>query len=189
MTRRSTLIATATLLLGLAPALVAATTEITPIQAVAVESEVSGEVTVVNTESRMLTLRTADGTFEVLHAPPEVERLGDIRIGDRLTVTKSSVAVIELEQGRDAGAMGMMANTDVQRASGPRPGGSITDTVTIFGQVVGVDRGAGTVTVRGPQATQTYEIQDKSLLTSLNIKEGDGVIVSIRSVISGQVKR
>jgi hypothetical protein len=186
---RSTLIAATAFVFGLAPTFVAATTEITPLKAIAAESEVSGEVTVVNTESRMLTIRKPDGVFEVLHAPPEVERLADIKIGDKLTVTKAVMAVIELEQGRDAGAMGMMADTQVQRDAGSAPGGSITDTVTIFGQVVGVDRGAGTVTIKGPNSTETFEVEDKARLTELNVKQGDGVIVRMRNVISGQIKR
>lgn len=165
------------------------TTTITPIQAVAVESEVSGEVTVVNTETRMLTIRKDDGVFEVLHAPPEVKRLDEIKIGDRLTLTKSASALIELEQGRDAGAMGAIAKTEVQRDTGSTPGGSITDKVTIYGQILGVDPDAGIVTVKGPNGTETYQAADKSLLTKLNVKQGDGVIVTIRSEISGEIKR
>lgn len=165
------------------------TTTVTPIKGVAVESQVSGEVTVVNTETRMLTIRKDDGVFEVLHAPPEVKRLDEIKIGDKLTLTKSASALIELEQGRDAGAMGTIARTEVQRDTGSTPGGSITDTARIYGQITGVDKGAGTITVKGANRTETYEVADKSVLSELNVKEGDGVIVTIRSEISGQIKR
>jgi hypothetical protein len=165
------------------------TTTITPIKAIAVESEVSGEVTIVNTETRMLTIRKDDGVFEVLHAPPEVERLDEIKIGDKLTLTKSTAALIELEQGRDAGGMGTIAKTEVQRDTGSTPGGTITDSATLYGQIVGVDKGAGTVTITGANRTETYTVADKSLLTELNVKKGDGVIVTIRNEISGQIKR
>lgn len=164
-------------------------TTITPIKAVVADEEISGEVTVVNTESRMLTIRNADGVFEVLHAPPEVERLGDIKIGDKLTLTKTALVLIELEQGRDAGSMGMIASTEVERDAGSEPGGRITDRATLFGQVVGVDRAAGTVTVKGANSTETYEVEDKSLLTTLDVKKGDGVMVTIHNEISGQIKR
>lgn len=181
--------AAAVTILALSPLLATASTEVTLIKAAAVESEISGEVAVVNPETRMLTIRTADGTFEVLHAPPEVERLGEVRIGDKLTVMTSTLAVLELEQGRDAGAMGVEGQTEVQRTQGDEPGGSITDTVTLYGQVVGVDAAAGTVTVKGAESTDTYEVEDKSLLKELNVKKGDGVIVTISHVIAGQISR
>ncbi len=116
--------AAAAVLFALSPLLSEATTKITPIKAMTAESEVSGEVTVVNTETRMLTIRKPDGVFEVLHAPPEVKRLDEVKIGDKLTLTKTVSALIELEQGRDAGAMGAIAETDVQRATGSTPGGT-----------------------------------------------------------------
>jgi len=173
----------------LAPLYAEGTTTITPIKAIAVESEVSGEVTIVNTETRMLTIRKDDGVFEVLHAPPEVERLDAVKIGDKLTLTKSATAIIELEQGRDAGAMGSIAESEVQRDAGTKPGGTITDKVTLYGQIVGVDKEAGTVTIMGTAGTETYQVEDKSLLTELNVKKGDGVIVTIENEISGQIQR
>jgi hypothetical protein len=176
-------------LFSLAPVHAEEGMKVTPIKAIAVDSEVSGEVTVVNTDTRMLTIRKADGVFEVLHAPPEVKRLDEIKIGDKLTLTKSASALIALEQGRDAGSMGMMATTDVQRESGSTPSGSITDDITLYGQIVGVDQGAGTVTVKGANSTETYQVEDKSLLTTLNVKKGDGVVVTIRNEISGEISR
>ena len=181
--------AAAAVLFALSPLLSGATTKITPIKAMTAASEVSGEVTVVNTETRMLTIRKPDGVFEVLHAPPEVKRLDEVKIGDKLTLTKTVSALIELEQGRDAGAMGAIAETDVQRATGSTPGGTITDEMTLFGQIVGVDSAAGTVTIKGSNSTETFQVEDKSLLTELNVKQGDGVIVRMRNQITGEIAR
>ncbi len=156
-----------------------------PIKAIAVQTQVSGVVTVVNTDTRMLTIRKADGTFEVLHAPPEVQRLDRIRIGNRVTLTETTTALIELQSGRDAGSMGIVGNTEVNRTPGTRPAGTITDTLTLYGQITAVDPRAGTVTVRGANDTRTFEFENKQLLGS--IKVGDGVVVRIRNVISGEV--
>jgi hypothetical protein len=41
-----------------------------PIKAVAVQSTLEGEVMVVNTDTRLMTIRLPDGSFEVLHIPP-----------------------------------------------------------------------------------------------------------------------
>jgi hypothetical protein len=156
-----------------------------PIEAIAVQSQVAGEVVAVNPETRLLTLRNSAGRFEVLRVPPEVQRLDRVRIGNRVTLTKTTVAVLELQRGRDAGAMGVIGNTDVQRAPGTRPAGTLTDTLTIYGQITAVDRRAGTVTVRGARDTQTFELANKQLVA--NVKVGDGVVVRIRDEISGEV--
>jgi len=48
-----------------------------------------------------------------------------------------------------------------------------------------VDPGAGTVTVRGANDTRTFELENKQLVR--DFKVGDGVVVRIRNVISGEV--
>ena len=175
--RNKTILSAAALTAILTAATVQAETSLAtqPVEALAVQSRVAGEVTI----------RTADGTFEVLHAPPEVSRLDRIRIGNRVTLTKTTTALIELQTGRDAGSMGTMSRTDVERSPGTRPAGSITDTITLLGQIVGVDASAGTVTVRGANDTRTFELENKQLLS--DIKVGDGVVVTIRNVIAGEV--
>ena len=181
------LVPVATLLVALAtaPALAETGLATQPIKAIAATSQLEGEVTVVNPETRMLTIRKADGTFEVLNAPPEVERLDRVRIGNRVRLTEVTTAVIELQRGRDAGSMGVIGSTQVDRSPGTRPAGSITDSLTLYGQIVAVNPGAGTVTVRGANETRTFELEDKQFVSSLKV--GDGVVVSIRNLISGQV--
>ena len=156
-----------------------------PIQAVAVVTQLEGEVAMVNPETRMLTIRRPDGVFEVRHVPPEVQRLDRIRIGNRVSLTEITTASIEVQRGRDAGSMGMIANTEVDRSPGGRPAGTIVDTVTLYGQITGVNVGAGTVTVRGANDTRTFELEDKQLLASLRV--GDGVVVRMRNILSGEV--
>lgn len=82
--------------------------------------------------------------------------------------------------------MGAIGSTEVDRSPGSRPAGSITDSLTLYGQIVAVNPGAGTVTVRGAKETRTFELEeDKQFVGGLKL--GDGVVVRIRNVISGQV--
>jgi hypothetical protein len=156
-----------------------------PIEAVAVRSTLGGEVMVVNTDTRMMTIRLPDGSFEVLHIPPEVSRLDRVRIGNQVQLTETTTAVLELQRGRDAGAMGREAFSNVERAPGSRPAGTMRNTIRLFGQIVAIDQGAGTVQVRGARDTRTFEIADKSLLPQLKV--GDGVVVTIRDTITGEI--
>ena len=86
-------------------------------------SQLAGEVMVVNTETRLMTLKDADGVFHVLHVPPEVSRIDEIKIGDTVTITEISSALIGLTPA-DAGTPPTMdMTTDVDRDSGRKPSG------------------------------------------------------------------
>lgn len=156
-----------------------------PIKAVAVRSTLEGEVMVVNIDTRLMTIRLPDRSFEVLHIPPEVSRLDRVRIGDQVRLTETTTAVLELQRGRDAGAMGMDATSSVDRAAGSRPAGTMRNTIRLYGQIVGIDQSAGSVQVRGGQDTRTFELEDKGLLRQLRV--GDGVVVTIRDTITGEI--
>jgi len=158
-----------------------------PVAAEAMQSTIEGEVMVVNTDTRLMTLKTADGAYEVLHVPPEVKRLDEIKIGDMVSITETTTALIELQTGRDAGAMGAMGDTEIEAdpSSSGKPAGSITDTLTLYGKIVGVDKAAGTVEIKGAETTRTFPVEDKALLDELKV--GDGVVAKFKNVISGEV--
>jgi Cu/Ag efflux protein CusF len=158
-----------------------------PVAAEAMQSTIEGEVMVVNTDTRLMTLKTADGAYEVLHVPPEVTRLDEIKIGDMVSITETTTALIELQTGRDAGSMGAEGDTEVAAdpSSSGKPAGSITDTLTLYGKIVGIDKGAGTVDIKGAETTRTFPVEDKALLDELKV--GDGVVAKFKNVISGEV--
>jgi Cu/Ag efflux protein CusF len=157
-----------------------------PVVAEAMQTTISGEVMVVNTDTRLMTLKTADGRYEVLQVPPEVKRLDEIKIGDMVSITETTTALIELQKGRDAGAMGAEGSTDAERAPGSeKPAGTITDTLTLYGKIVGIDKAAGTVSIKGAETTRTFPVEDAALMDELAV--GDGVVATFRNVISGEV--
>jgi Cu/Ag efflux protein CusF len=150
------------------------------------DSYLAGEVMVVNTETRLMTLKDADGVFHVLHVPPEVSRIDEIKIGDKVTITEISTALIGLTPADAGTPIAMDTTTDIEREPGRKPGGTITETLTLSGEIVGVDKAAGTVTVKGPNQTRTFEVDDPSLLDG--VKVGDGVVARFRNVIVGEIK-
>jgi Cu/Ag efflux protein CusF len=82
--------------------------------------------------------------------------------------------------------MGAEANTETERAPGSeKPAGTITDTLTLYGKIVAIDKAAGSVTIKGAETTRVFPVQDAALLDELAI--GDGVVATFRNVISGEV--
>jgi Cu/Ag efflux protein CusF len=156
-----------------------------PVRAEATETSLEGEVMVVNANTRLMTLKTADGTYEVLHVPPEVKRLDEIKIGDKVSITETSTALIELQSGRDAGAMGAVGDVETLALPGDKPAGAVTENLTLYGKIVGIDKSAGTVTVQGAETTRVFPVQEPAMLDEAKV--GDGVVVKYRRVVTGEV--
>lgn len=157
-----------------------------PVVAEAAMGEVTGTVTIVNTEKRMLTIRKPDGHFQVIHVPDEVKRLDEIKINDKLTISYLEAVAIDLKKGAAAGAPGAMATTEVDREPGDKPAGSIIDKVAVTGTVEAVNRAKSTVTLRGPDETVTLTVQDPSLLNEIAV--GDSVTATFIKAVAAKVE-
>ncbi|AFL72731.1 hypothetical protein Thivi_0677 [Thiocystis violascens DSM 198] len=169
----------------LAPAAFAAT-ETIPVTGALTTSELTGTVTVVDQERRMLTIQTPEGTFEVIHVPDQVTRLDQVKIGNKLTINQTDAVVVDLQKGPGTGSVSVTKETVTERAPGNKPGGTIVNTMTRSGRVEAVDKANSTVTVRGPTQTQTYTVRDPALLNS--VVPGDGVVLTYMHVLRGEVK-
>lgn len=160
---------------------------LSPVAGAATVNEIVGVVEVVNTQTRKMTIKTPEGVFEVLNIPPEVTRIDNIKIGDKVTVTETEAVLVDVEKGRDAGAMGSVGTTTVDSLPGSRPAGTIVEKLTLYGKVEHVDRAASRVTVRGPNRTVTLRVQDPAILNDL--APGDGVIATYVRAITGKITR
>jgi len=182
------LVLAAALTLGGAVAVQSAYAEdsVTPVAGSATLTEITGEVVVINTETRLMTLKTPDGSFEVLRIPPEVERIDAIKVGDKVTISATEAVLVDIEKGRDAGAMGAVPEKSVEREEGEKPAGTLVDKLTLYGKVLDVDKEKSQVTVQGPNKTLTLNVEDPALLTDL--APGDGVIARYVRVITGKVE-
>jgi Cu/Ag efflux protein CusF len=160
--------------------------EVEPVIAEMDGSYLQGQVMVVNTETRLMTLKDADGVYHVLHVPPEVTRIDQIKIGDKVSITEVSTALIGLTPAEAGTPIAMDTTVEVDRDAGNKPGGAITETLTVTGEIVALDKAAGTVTVKGPNQTRTFDVDDASLLDG--VKVGDGVVAKFRNVIVGEVE-
>jgi len=157
----------------------------TPLAGAVTVSDLSGEVVAINKESRQMTIRTPDGSFEVLDIPAEVTRIDHIEVGNKVAITETEAVLVDVEKGRDAGSMGSIEKTTVAPDAGTKPAGTITTKLKLYGKVESVDRAASQVTIRGPEKLVTLSVKDKAILDQL--KPGDGVIATYVRTITGKV--
>lgn len=158
---------------------------ITPVGSEAATTELNGTVAAVNVETRLMTVETPDGTFEVFEIPPEVTRIDAIKIGDKVSITETRFVMVDIEKGRDAGAMGSYEKTTGESEPGDKPAGTLTTKRRVWGKVESVDRAASLVTIRGAEETVTLPVKDAAILDDL--KPGDGVVATYIRSISGKV--
>lgn len=148
--------------------------------------EITGTVTVVNTEKRMLTIQKPDGQFQVIHVPEEVKRLDEVKINDKLTVSYLEAVAVDLKKGAAAGAPGAVVTKEVDREPGKKPAGSIVEQLTVSGTVEAVNKAKSTVTIRGPVETVTLTVQDPTLLKDVAV--GDTVEATFIKAVAAKIQ-
>jgi hypothetical protein len=148
-------------------------------------TEITGKVMVVNQDKRMLTIKTPEGEYVVLHMPPEVQRLEEIKIGNRLTITETDFLVVDLVKDEGQSPMTVVRESEIIREPGEKPDGAMVETLTVTGVVKTVNQAKGEVTIKGPMATRTYAVEDPAVLA--DFAPGDGVIATYVRVIRGKV--
>lgn len=157
-----------------------------PVAGAVTTTELTGEVTVVNTQTRLMTIKTPSGVYEVLHIPEGVKGIDEIHIGDEVTITATEAVLLDVEKGKDAGSMGSLAERTVASAPGETPSATVVDKVTLYGKVVDVDKSSSTVTIQGPEGTILLKVRDPALLSDL--AAGDGIVAHYARVVTGEIQ-
>jgi hypothetical protein len=156
----------------------------------ALPSGVIGEATVTETvkvkaidhKTRMVTLEQSDGTAATFHVSKEVQNLPQVKVGDSVNVTyHESLAFAVKKPG--AGTPGTTVAEGVARAEpGAKPGAVAAQVTTVTVTIVGIDKAAGTATIKGPQGkVVTVKARDPRNLDRVSI--GDLVDVTYTEAI------
>jgi Cu/Ag efflux protein CusF len=121
--------------------------------------------------TREVSLRKEDGELVSIKASEDVRNLAQVKVGDKVIATYEIGAIVAL-QAPGTGPVGRTENTEVARAApGSTPRATIRNTVTLRGNVVGVDAKARTVTVQGPERTVTLPVEDDIDLSKVKVGE------------------
>lgn len=133
----------------------------------------SATVVAIDAAARTATLKGGSGRIVDVVVPPEVKNLGDIRVGDLVTVEYAQALSLQLKP-----AGGIRSSTS-ETATAPAPagavaGGAAAKQVVIMANVTAVNAKAGTVTLRGPKGNSVdLSVPDPAQLK--RVKVGDQV--------------
>ena len=152
----------------------------TPTTVSETDRDVIATVVDVDVETRLLTLRRADGSIEKIYAPAEVKNLPQVEIGDQVVVTY--VAALTAAKTTTAGPPTTVVDQAVATApEGSIPGAAAGRSATAVVTVDGYDPATHIVTFTGPKGVRrTAEIQRPEMQAlATGLKKGDLVQVTL----------
>lgn len=122
-----------------------------PTEVAAVQLTVEGEVTKIDTPSRLITVRGPDGNEIEVHADDTVRNFDQVRMGDRVSLDYLRAVTIDIQPAGSAepGAY-IKQDQDVAR-TGERPRVGASEVVTVLAPIRAIDVANNTVTVEGPR--------------------------------------
>ena len=135
--------------------------------------EVTARITAINAKTREITLRGPRGADVTMVAGPEVRNFAQLRVGDNVNVRYLQAIVLELKKGGGKKVERTEKAGVVSAKPGEAPGAAAGRQITVVGDVVNVDEGTHTVTVRGPKRTVELDVEDPEQLKL--IAKGDQI--------------
>jgi hypothetical protein len=142
----------------------------------------------IDQKTRHVTLKRPDGSKFTIVASPEVRNLAQVKKGDVIKLEYRQSVAYEVNKAGTANP-GVSATTDVTRAEpGAKPGGSVTDTVTVRMTITAINKGASEATLLGPDNVSTVvKVRDPKRLDLVEV--GDVVDLTYTEALAVWVEK
>ena len=144
-----------------------------PAEAIVSSTEVTATVTKIDQATREVTLKPDDGDEFSFVASDEVKNLGQVKVGDRVTVTYAEALAYEVKKGGEvASPATVVAGKSAE--PGAKPAGAIARQTTATVAIVAIDPKVPSVTFKGPAGnTKTIKVMHPEKLQGVQV--GDTV--------------
>jgi hypothetical protein len=140
--------------------------------------KVTSTVEAVDVAARRITLKGPKGNVETYLVDKEVRRLGEIKVGDKVTADYKVAAIAELREptAEEKSAPLVMAQGADRAPSDVPPGAALARAVRMVALIESVDAAARTFSIRGPlDGVLRLRVEDAAAFASL--KAGQAVVV------------
>src|SRR5262245_54701766 len=133
-------------------------------------------VQAIDATNRVITLRSEDGTEDMMYVPKEVTRFDQVKVGDKLKIRYHESMVFQVRRPGQASNK-PDDTTSATRTPGAKPGAEISRQMTATVEVVAVDPAVPSITVKTTDGrTVTRKIEDKKNLEG--VKAGDKIDIT-----------
>ena len=132
----------------------------------------TAKVQKINQKTRMVTLKTTDGRTKSFKVDPAVKNLAQVRAGDDVNVTFYEAIAIRLRKPGTAVVGTATSEEELVAKPGELPAAVAASATTIIAKIVGIDRGAMTATLQGPDGKNvTVNVPDKAKLDKAKVND------------------
>lgn len=140
---------------------VTANVAVTPGQAsLAEEVKAEATVTAIDLATRKISLKNAEGQTFDLVAGEEVTNLQNLKVGDVVALRYLQLLDLELLKGTAGVRKRVVEVEGSKAAAGEKPGAGAGMQVTIYADVIDVDKAQQTIRVKGVDDTLTLKVKD-----------------------------
>jgi len=142
----------------------------------------------IDQKTRHVTLKRPDGSKFTIVASPEVRNLAQVKKGDTVKLEYRQSVAYEVSKAGTS-KPGVSATTDVTRAEpGAKPGGTVTDTVTVRMTITAINKKASEATLLGPDNVSTVvKVRDPKRLDLVEV--GDVVDLTYTEALALSVEK
>jgi Cu/Ag efflux protein CusF len=141
-----------------------------------------GTVEAVDKANRTVTIKGQKGRTLTL-AVKDPQKLEAVQVGDPVVARYYESVLIQVKKPGEATPGVSTQQATVSTKPGETPGGAIGQEVTVTATITGIDKKAGTVTLKGPQGgTQTVKARDPKNLEK--VKVGDLVEITYTEALA-----
>lgn len=152
--------------------------------------ELTASVEALDRETRMVSLRSAEGRSATVYAGPDVRNFDQISVGDQVVVTFYAAIGAEVTKPDQATTGVQHEGAMLRAAEGARPAGAVAEMLTTTVEIDSVDASMNTVTFRRPDGlVRVLAIEDpKAQAFIRELKRGDRVTVTYMEAIAVSVR-
>lgn len=161
-----------------------------PQETAAVQLSVEGEVTDINTPSRLITVRGPDGNAVEVHADETVRNFDQVRVGDRVTLDYVRAVTVDIQPAGSAEPGAYIKQDQDLAKTGERPRVGTAEVVTVLAPIRAIDTANNTITVEGPRGNVvTLDVRRPEHRARLSqLKVGDMLRIAFTEAAAVQVR-
>lgn len=140
----------------------------------------------IDSTSRLITFKSADGSVDTVMAGPEVQRFNELKVGDKVNLSYYESVVMNVRKPGDPPLA--TNNVGVTGTAGKLPGGTMAVQAVTSVTVKAVDAAAGTITVTTRDGRViSRKVDNKSNLNGVKI--GDTIDIAYTEALLVSVDR
>jgi hypothetical protein len=147
--------------------------------------ELQATVTAVDQEKRLVTLKPKEGEPLVVQVGDAVKNFDQVRVGDVVKVSYTEALAWQVKKPSED-TPGVSIQSEATRAApGQKPGGGVTDSVTVTTTITAIDTAKSTVTLTGPEGnSRTIKVLPE---TVKKVKVGDLVTIIYSEALAASI--